>query len=165
MVDLQTQYQQIKPEIDAAIARVLQKGVFIGGEEVQAFATELGQYLGAKYVIPCANGTDALQIALMALGLQPGDEVITVAAGFPTTVNPMIQFGCIPVFVDVDQFFTIDVWIIDILCHRFFSSGWNTFLDLYWFWWPSANSSFLCLFRFDSCSLLICYRFGNQFAI
>jgi dTDP-4-amino-4,6-dideoxygalactose transaminase len=102
MVDLQTQYQQIKPEIDAAIARVLQKGVFIGGEEVQAFATELGQYLGATHVIPCANGTDALQIALMALGLQPGDEVITPSFTYIATTEVIVLLGLTPVFVEVD---------------------------------------------------------------
>jgi dTDP-4-amino-4,6-dideoxygalactose transaminase len=102
MVDLQTQYQQIKPEIDAAIARVLQKGVFIGGEEVQAFAAELGQYLGATHVIPCANGTDALQIALMALGLQPGDEVITPSFTYIATTEVIALLGLTPVFVEVD---------------------------------------------------------------
>jgi dTDP-4-amino-4,6-dideoxygalactose transaminase len=102
MVDLQTQYQQIKPEIDAAIARVLQKGVFIGGEEVQAFATELGQHLGAAHVIPCANGTDALQIALMALGLQPGDEVITPSFTYIATTEVIALLGLTPVFVEVD---------------------------------------------------------------
>jgi dTDP-4-amino-4,6-dideoxygalactose transaminase len=102
MVDLQTQYQQIKPEIDAAIARVLQKGVFIGGEEVQAFAAELGQFLGAEHVIPCANGTDALQIALMALGLQPGDEVITPSFTYIATTEVIALLGLTPVFVEVD---------------------------------------------------------------
>ena len=109
MVDLQTQYQQIKPEIDAAIARVLQKGVFIGGEEVQAFAAELGQFLGATHVIPCANGTDALQIALMALGLQPGDEVITPSFTYIATTEVIALLGLTPVFVEVDpKTFCID---------------------------------------------------------
>jgi UDP-2-acetamido-2-deoxy-ribo-hexuluronate aminotransferase len=102
MVDLQTQYSKIKPEIDAAIERVLQKGVFIGGEEVQSFATELGHYLGAAYVIPCANGTDALQIALMALGLQPGDEVITPSFTYIATTEVIALLGLKPVFVEVD---------------------------------------------------------------
>lgn len=102
MVDLQTQYQQIKPEIDAAIQCVLQKGIFIGGEEVQAFASELGQYLGATHVIPCANGTDALQIALMALGLQPGDEVITPSFTYIATTEVIALLGLTPVFVEVD---------------------------------------------------------------
>jgi UDP-2-acetamido-2-deoxy-ribo-hexuluronate aminotransferase len=102
MVDLQTQYQQIKPEIDAAIERVLQKGVFIGGEEVQAFATELGEFFGSEHVIPCANGTDALQIALMALGLQPGDEVITPSFTYIATTEVIALLGLTPVFVEVD---------------------------------------------------------------
>ena len=102
MVDLQTEYQQIKPEIDAAIARVLQKGIFIGGEEVQTFAAELGEYLGATHVIPCANGTDALQIALMALGLQTGDEVITPSFTYIATTEVIALLGLTPVFVEVD---------------------------------------------------------------
>jgi dTDP-4-amino-4,6-dideoxygalactose transaminase len=114
MVDLQTQYQQIKPEIDAAIARVLQKGVFIGGEEVQAFAAELGQFLGATHVIPCANGTDALQIALMALGLQPGDEVITPSFTYIATTEVIALLGLTPVFVEVDpNTFCIDPTAIE----------------------------------------------------
>ena len=114
MVDLQTQYQQIKPEIDAAIERVLQKGVFIGGEEVQAFATELGQFLGAKHVIPCANGTDALQIALMALGLKPGDEVITPSFTYIATTEVIALLGLTPVFVEVDpDTFCIDASAIE----------------------------------------------------
>lgn len=114
MVDLQTQYQQIKPEIDAAIARVLQKGVFIGGEEVQAFAAELGQFLGATHVIPCANGTDALQIALMALGLQPGDEVITPSFTYIATTEVIALLGLTPVFVEVDpKTFCIDPTAIE----------------------------------------------------
>jgi dTDP-4-amino-4,6-dideoxygalactose transaminase len=114
MVDLQTQYQQIKPEIDAAIARVLQKGVFIGGEEVQAFAAELGQHLGATHVIPCANGTDALQIALMALGLQPGDEVITPSFTYIATTEVIALLGLTPVFVEVDpNTFCIDPTAIE----------------------------------------------------
>jgi dTDP-4-amino-4,6-dideoxygalactose transaminase len=102
MVDLQTQYSKIKPEIDAAIERVLHKGVFIGGEEVQSFATELGQYLGAAHVITCANGTDALQIALMALDLQPGDEVITPSFTYIATTEVIALLGLKPVFVEVD---------------------------------------------------------------
>jgi dTDP-4-amino-4,6-dideoxygalactose transaminase len=120
MVDLQTQYQQIKPEIDAAIERVLQKGVFIGGEEVQAFAAELGQYLGATNVIPCANGTDALQIALMALGLQPGDEVITPSFTYIATTEVIALLGLTPVFVEVDpDTFCIDPAAIEAaITHR-----------------------------------------------
>ncbi len=103
MVDLSTQYQKIKPAIDEAIADVLNSSVFIGGEQVSAFATELEQYLGAEHVIPCANGTDALQIALMALGLQPGDEVITPSFTYIATTEVIALLGLTPVFVEVDR--------------------------------------------------------------
>lgn len=103
MVDLSTQYQKIKPAIDQAIAGVLESSVFIGGEPVAAFATELEQYLGAAHVIPCANGTDALQIALMALGLQPGDEVITPSFTYIATTEVIALLGLTPVFVEVDR--------------------------------------------------------------
>ncbi|MCF8268562.1 MAG: DegT/DnrJ/EryC1/StrS family aminotransferase, partial [Crocinitomicaceae bacterium] len=76
MVDLMAQYERIKPSVDAAIQSVITKAQFINGPEVATFQEELSEYLGVKHVIPCANGTDALQIAMMGLGLQPGDEVI-----------------------------------------------------------------------------------------
>ena len=75
MVDLKSQYQKIKNEVDAAIQNVIDSCAFINGPEVKEFQKELEQYLGVKQVIPCANGTDALQIAMMALDLEPGDEV------------------------------------------------------------------------------------------
>src|ERR1019366_6159930 len=77
MVDLKQQYSRIKKEIDAAVLDVIESSIFIGGPQVNTFAQNFSQYLGVKHVIPCANGTDALQIAMMALGLEPGDEVIT----------------------------------------------------------------------------------------
>ena len=77
MVDLVSQYENIKPSIDAAMHEVVTKAQFINGPEVQAFQRELEEYLQVKHVIPCANGTDALQMAMMGLGLKPGDEVIT----------------------------------------------------------------------------------------
>ncbi len=77
MVDLKQQYTKIKSEVDLAIQEVINSTAFINGKAVQDFAAGLSKYLGVKHVIPCANGTDALQIALMALDLQPGDEVIT----------------------------------------------------------------------------------------
>jgi len=80
MVDLNGQYEKIKKDIDAAIQKVLESTAFIKGPEVKAFETSLAEYLGAGRVISCANGTDALQIAMMALGLLPGDEVITSAS-------------------------------------------------------------------------------------
>jgi len=102
MVDLSAQYAKIKPAIDNAIAEVLESAVFIGGQKVESFALELGAYLGAEHVIPCANGTDALQIALMALGLKPGDEVITPSFTYIATTEVIALLGLTPVFVEVD---------------------------------------------------------------
>ena len=101
MVDLSAQYAKIKPAIDSAISEVLQSAVFIGGQKVESFATEFGAYLGAEHVIPCANGTDALQIALMALGLKPGDEVITPSFTYIATTEVIALLGLTPVFVEV----------------------------------------------------------------
>ena len=86
MVDLAQQYQDIKPEILASFSRILDSAAFINGPEVKAFQEDLQNYLGVKHVIPCANGTDALQIAMMGLGLEPGDEVITADFTFAATV-------------------------------------------------------------------------------
>jgi len=102
MVDLKRQYQKIKSEIDASILNVLDSTAFINGPEVNHFATELAAYLGVKHVIPCANGTDALQISLMALGLKPGDEVITPSYTYIATVEVVALLRLTPVFVDVD---------------------------------------------------------------
>jgi UDP-2-acetamido-2-deoxy-ribo-hexuluronate aminotransferase len=102
MVDLKRQYEKIKPEVDSAIQNVINSTAFINGPEVQEFSKELAAYLGVKHVIPCANGTDALQIALMALGLKPGDEVITPSFTFIATVEVVALLGLKPVFVDVD---------------------------------------------------------------
>ncbi|MEA3317553.1 MAG: DegT/DnrJ/EryC1/StrS family aminotransferase, partial [Bacteroidota bacterium] len=77
MVDLKSQYQNIKSEIDTSIQEVIDSTAFINGSKVKEFASNLGNYLHVKHVIPCGNGTDALQIAMMALNLKPGDEVIT----------------------------------------------------------------------------------------
>lgn len=102
MVDLSAQYQKIKPAIDEAIADVIQNTAFINGPAVGQLATELGEYLGAAHVIPCANGTDALQIALMALGLKPGDEVITPSFTYIATTEVIALLGLTPVFVEVN---------------------------------------------------------------
>ncbi len=101
MVDLVGQYQRIKPEVDAALQRVLDTAAFINGPEVKEFEKELATYLGAEHVIGCANGTDALQIAMMALGLKPGDEVITASFTFVATVEVVALLGITPVFADV----------------------------------------------------------------
>ena len=109
MVDLKQQYLHIKKDIDAAIAGVLDSTVFIGGPEVAGFAHKLATYLGTKHVIPCANGTDALQIAMMALGLQPGDEVITPSFTYIATTEVIALLKLKPVFVEVDpKTFCID---------------------------------------------------------
>ena len=110
MVDLKRQYGKIKPEIDAAIQNVVESTAYINGPDVNHFATELANYLGVKHVIPCANGTDALQIALMALGLQPGDEVITASYTYIATVEVVALLRLKPVFVDVDaDSFTLNI--------------------------------------------------------
>ncbi len=110
MVDLKRQYEKIKPEVDKAIQGVIDSTAFINGPEVQAFSQELATYLNVKHVIPCANGTDALQIALMALGLQPGDEVITPSFTFIATVEVVALLKLKPVFVDVDaDSFTMNI--------------------------------------------------------
>ncbi|MEJ7821846.1 MAG: DegT/DnrJ/EryC1/StrS family aminotransferase [Chitinophagaceae bacterium] len=103
MVDLKQQYLNIKPDIDAAILNVLDTSVFIGGKHVTDFATNLSKYLGVKHTIPCGNGTDALQIAMMALGLQPGDEVITPSFTYIATTEVIALLKLKPVFVDVDK--------------------------------------------------------------
>ncbi len=110
MVDLKTQYRKIKEEVDAAVIDVLNSSAFINGKPVQQFAEALSQYLGVKHVIPCANGTDALQIAMMALGLQPGDEVITPSFTYIATTEVVALLKLKPVFVEVDaQSFNIDI--------------------------------------------------------
>jgi UDP-2-acetamido-2-deoxy-ribo-hexuluronate aminotransferase len=101
MVDLVGQYQKIKPEVDAALQRVMDTAAFINGPEVKEFEKELAVYLSAKHVIACANGTDALQIAMMALGLKPGDEVITASFTFVATVEVVALLGITPVYADV----------------------------------------------------------------
>lgn len=102
MVDLQTQYQRIKKEIDAGIEEVINSATFIKGPKVAEFQAHLEQYTGAKHVINVGNGTDALQIALMGLGLQPGDEVITPTFTFIATAEVVALLGLTPVVVDVD---------------------------------------------------------------
>lgn len=102
MVDLKRQYLKIKPEVDAAIANVLDTTAFINGKAVASFTQNLQNYLGVKHVIPCANGTDALQIAMMALGLEPGDEVITPSFTYIATTEVIALLRLKPVFVDVD---------------------------------------------------------------
>ncbi len=109
MVDTKTQYQKIKEEVDQAVLGVMESAAFINGKPVQDFAANLSNYLGVKHTIPCANGTDALQIAMMALGLQPGDEVITPSFTYIATTEVIALLRLTPVFVEVDpKTFCID---------------------------------------------------------
>src|ERR1700709_903555 len=103
MVDTKTQYLNSKREIDAAIQGVHDSAAYINGQPVKDFAAGLSEYLGIKHTIPCANGTDALQIAMMALDLQPGDEVITPSFTYIATVEAAAILKLKPVFVDVDK--------------------------------------------------------------
>lgn len=102
MVDLHTQYHHIKAEVDAALLDVMESAAYINGKPVTAFADELAAYLNVKHVIPCANGTDALQIAMMALDLQPGDEVITPSFTYIATTEVIALLKLTPVFVEVN---------------------------------------------------------------
>ena len=100
MVDLKGQYSRIKQEIDSAMQSVIDSTAFIRGPEVKLFEEELASYLGTGNVISCANGTDALQVAIMALDLKPGDEVITTDFTFIASVEVIALLGLKPVFVD-----------------------------------------------------------------
>jgi UDP-2-acetamido-2-deoxy-ribo-hexuluronate aminotransferase len=109
MVDLKQQYTKIKSEVDSAIGEVLENATFINGKAVTDFAAALTTYTGSRHVIPCANGTDALQIAMMALDLQPGDEVITPSFTYVATTEVVALLRLTPVFVEVDpKTFCID---------------------------------------------------------
>lgn len=109
MVDLISQYKKIKPEVDSAIMQVIENAQFINGPQVSSFQADLEKYLDVKHVIPCANGTDALQIALMALDLKPGDEIITPSFTYIATTEVIALLGLKPIFVDVDK----DTFCID----------------------------------------------------
>ena len=109
-VDLHAQYLSIKPEIDEAIARVIATSSFVRGPEVEAFEADYSALMGAQHTVSCANGTDALYIAMKALGIKPGDEVITTAQSWISTSETIGQHGATPVFVDIDPVTsTIDV--------------------------------------------------------
>ncbi len=109
MVDTKTQYHKIKEEVDKAVIDVMESTAFINGTAVKEFAANLSAYVGAKHTIPCANGTDALQIAMMALGLKPGDEVITPSFTYIATTEVIALLKLTPVFVEVDP----DTFCID----------------------------------------------------
>ena len=110
MVDLKGQYEHIKDRVNSSVIEVIESTAFINGPEVHQFQKELEDYLDVKHVIPCANGTDALQIAMMGLGLKPGDEVITADFTFAATVEVIALLNLTPVLVDVDPVnFNIDI--------------------------------------------------------
>ena len=110
MVDLKGQYEHIKEQVNQSILETIESTMFINGPGVKSFQNQLESYLGSKHVIPCANGTDALQIALMSLGLKPGDEIITADFTFSSTVEVISLLKLTPVLVDVDpQTFNIDI--------------------------------------------------------
>ena len=114
MVDLKGQYKVIKDSVNNSVIEVIESTAFINGPKVHEFQKNLEQYLGVKHVIPCANGTDALQIAMMGLGLKPGDEVITADFTFAATVEVVALLGFTPVLVDVDpETFNIDIQAIE----------------------------------------------------
>lgn len=115
MVDLKQQYQKIRGEIDTAILKVVESAAFINGPQVQSFSASLAAYHKVKHVVPCANGTDALQITMMALGLEPGDEVITPSFTFIATAEVIALLQLKPVFVDVDpNTFCLDASLIEM---------------------------------------------------
>ena len=114
MVDLKSQYDKIQKEIDEVVLNVIRSSAYINGPEVKSFQAELEQYLNVKHVIPCGNGTDALQIAMMALGLKPGDEVITASFTYVATAEVIALLGLTPVLVDVyPDTFDIDVEAVE----------------------------------------------------
>ncbi len=114
MVDLKGQYEHIKKQVNQSILETIESTMFINGPKVKSFQDQLEKYLGVKHVIPCANGTDALQIALMSLGLKPGDEVITADFTFASTVEVISLLRLTPVLVDVDpNTFNIDISSIE----------------------------------------------------
>lgn len=114
MVDLKGQYEHIKEQVNQSILETIESTMFINGPKVKSFQDQLEKYLGVKHVIPCANGTDALQIALMSLGLKPGDEVITADFTFASTVEVISLLRLTPVLVDVDpKTFNIDISSIE----------------------------------------------------
>ena len=109
MVDLTSQYKKIKPEIDEALHRVLDSGMYILGKEVGEFEAAAAKYLGTRHAIGCASGTDALQVAMMALEIGPGDEVITTPFTFVATTETIVLLGAKPIYVDIDpQTYNID---------------------------------------------------------
>ena len=124
MVDLQSQYKNIKSEIDNAVIDVIESGQYINGPAVQEFSSNLAKYMSDKHVIPCSNGTDALQVALMALELNPGDEIITTDFTFAATVEVIALLNLKPILIDVDlETFNIDCDKLEVEIKRVTNEG------------------------------------------
>ena len=102
LLDLQAQYKQIQSEIETAVIDTLRSGHYVLGPQVKSFEQEASEFLGAKHAIGCANGSDALYIALLALDIKPGDEVITTPFTYVATAEAITQIGAVPVFADID---------------------------------------------------------------
>lgn len=114
MVDLHRQYSRLKAEIDAAMQEVVESTAFINGPQVGAFASHLAEYMHVPHVVPCGNGTDALLVALMSLGLKPGDEVIVPSFSYVAAAEMVALLGLIPVWLDVDErTFNLNPWQIE----------------------------------------------------
>lgn len=109
ILDLAAEYRALRGEIDAAVARVVDRTAFVGGEEVQRFEAEFAAYLGAPHAIGVGNGSDAIELALQALGVGAGDAVLTVPFTFAATIEAIVRSGATPLFVDVGDDFTLDV--------------------------------------------------------
>src|SRR5690625_2034501 len=114
MLDLQSEVAELWPELQPAVERVLRSGAFIGGAEVERFETEVAAYLGAEHAVGLNSGTDALILGLEALGVGPGDEVITTPFSFFATSEAILRLGATPVFVDIDQHsLNLDVGLLE----------------------------------------------------
>ena len=109
MVDLPAEHRKLKRELDAALARVIQRAAFIRGEEVQAFEREFAAYLSARHAVGVGSGSDALELALQALDIGPGDTVLTVPFTFAATLEAIIRVGATPILADIGDDFTLDV--------------------------------------------------------
>ncbi|MBX3028072.1 DegT/DnrJ/EryC1/StrS family aminotransferase [bacterium] len=109
LLDLAAEYRSLRPAIDAALARVIDRTAFVGGDEVRGFEAELAAYLGAAHCVGVANGSDALELALQALGVGRGDAVLTVPFTFAATVEAIVRCGATPLFVDIGDDYTLDV--------------------------------------------------------
>jgi dTDP-4-amino-4,6-dideoxygalactose transaminase len=109
LLDLAAEYRALRGEIDAAVARVIDRTAFIGGDEVRGFEAEFAAYLGAAHAIGCANGSDAIELALQGLGVGPGDAVVTVPFTFAATVEAIVRVGAKPLLVDIGDDFNLDI--------------------------------------------------------